>query len=227
MILQDIPIVELILVAMWFIWWQKRQVAKGETVMTPEQTTISIRVLATNFVRSNTPKQAIRKNDQRWKNPSRGVIKVNVDASLHEETFRGACGVVTSNDHGKFLGAATQALPHVSSAGSTELLAIRSGLYLEANLGCANIIIESDCMNALEVVSIPEAFIGVDILVVTECSLLAMEYVNISYEFCNRQANTVADGLAKHCVSTSFSEVWEISVPDFVLLDYVNNLAMI
>ena len=78
----DIPTAELILVAMWFIWWQRRQVVMGETVPTPEQSAISIRVLATNFVRVNTPNQPIRKNDQVWKKPSRGVIKVNVDASL-------------------------------------------------------------------------------------------------------------------------------------------------
>ena len=60
----DIPTAELILVAMWFIWWQRRQVVKGETVPTPEQSAISIQVLATNFVRVNTPNQPIRKNDQ-------------------------------------------------------------------------------------------------------------------------------------------------------------------
>ena len=69
-----------------------------------------------------------------WKKPGRGVIKLNVDASFHEENLHGACGVVARDDHDKLLGAATQVLPHVSSAGSAEILAIRSGLYLAANL---------------------------------------------------------------------------------------------
>ena len=130
----DIQMAELILVAMWFIWWQRRQVSKGETISTPEQSAISIRVLATNFVRANTPKLATYKKDQVWKKPGRGVIKLNVDASFHEENLHGACGVVARDDHDKLLGAATQVLPHVSSAGSAEILAIRSGLYLAANL---------------------------------------------------------------------------------------------
>ena len=130
----DIQMAELILVAMWFIWWQRRQVSKGETISTPKQSAISIRVLSTNFVRANTPKLATYKKDQVWKKPGRGVIKLNVDASFHEENLHGACGVVARDDHDKLLGAATQVLPHVSSAGSAEILAIRSGLYLAANL---------------------------------------------------------------------------------------------
>ena len=109
----------------------------GETVPTPEQSAISIRVLATNFVRVNTPNQPIRKNDQVWKKPSRGVP------------------------------------------------------------------------------------------VVAECSLLAMEFARISYEFCSREANMLADGLAKHCFSNSTSEFWETFVPDFILHNYVNDLAII
>ena len=152
---------------------------------------------------------------------------MNVDASFHEENLSGACGVVARDDQGKFLGAATLALPHVSSAGSAELMAIRSGLYLAANLGCTNLIIESDCMNALEAISDPDAYMGVDAPVVAECSLLAMEFARISYEFCSREANMLADGLAKHCLSNGTSEVWETFVPDFILYNYVNDLAII
>ena len=132
---------------------------------------------------------------------------MNVDASFHEENLSGACGVVARDDQGKFLGAATLALPHVSSAGSAELMAIRSGLYPRANLGCTNLNIESDCMNALKSIPDPNAYMGVDVPVVAECSLLAMNFASISYEFCSSVTNMLADGLAKHCFSNSTSEV--------------------
>ena len=52
---------------------------------------------------------------------------------------------------------------------------------------------------------------------VAECSLLAMEFARVSYEFGSREANMLADGLAKHCLSNGTSEVWETFVPDFIL----------
>ena len=37
----------------------------------------------------------------------------------------------------------------------------------------------------------------------------------------------ITDGLAKHSFSNSTSEVWETFVPDFILQNYVNDLAII
>lgn len=153
----EIPVAELILVAMWFLWWQRRQCTKGESIQTPEQSAMSIWVLATNFVRAYTPNQPIRKNDHNWKKPTDGAIKVNVDASFHAETLSGACGAIARDDRGNFLAAATCVLPHVSNVHSAELLAVRSGLTLAANLGCTKVIIESDSMVALEAISDPNA----------------------------------------------------------------------
>ena len=48
-----------------------------------------------------------------------------------------------------------------------------------------------------------------------------------SYELCSREANMLADGLAKHCFSNSTSEFWKTFVPDFILHNYVNDLAII
>ena len=82
-------------------------------------------------------------------------------------------------------------------------------------------------MHALEAISDPATYMGVDVPVVMECSILAMEFTSVSYDFCNREANMLANGLAKHCLSSRISESWESSVPDFVLQLYVNDLAII
>ena len=51
----DLPLAELMAVGSWYIWWQRRQHAKGEEIRSPERTGISIKVLTTNFVRAETP----------------------------------------------------------------------------------------------------------------------------------------------------------------------------
>ena len=54
-----------------------------------------------------------------------------------------------------------------------------------------------------------------------------MEFTSVSFDFCNREANMLANGLAKHCLSSRISESWESSVPDFVLHHFVNDLSII
>ena len=91
-VIHEIPAAEFILVAMWCIWWQRRQAVKGETIQTLDRTALSIKVLATNFVQANSPNQPTRKLDQRWRKPGASIVKINVDASFHADTMAGACG---------------------------------------------------------------------------------------------------------------------------------------
>ena len=124
------------------------------------------------------------------------------------------------------MAATTCAIPHVSSASSAELLAIRCGLILAVNFGCTKLILKSDCTTALEAISDPNAYMRTDVPIVVECSLMAMEFKSISFTHCSREANMVADGLAKHSFSHSKTETWDV-VPDFILHSYVNDLALI
>lgn len=52
-IIEGLPVAELISVAAWFLWWQRRQIMKGIGIQNPEKTALSIRVLATNYFRSS------------------------------------------------------------------------------------------------------------------------------------------------------------------------------
>ena len=99
----------------------------------------------------------------------------------------------------------------------TELIANRCGLSLGANLGCTNLEVESDCLNALEAISDPNTYMGTGVPIIAECSLLALEFASITFDHCSREANSVADDLAKHCISSGKSEAWETVIPDFIL----------
>ena len=103
---------------------QRRLYTKGETTQTTEQAAMSIQVLATNFVRANTPNQAVRKSDQVWKKPEVGVVKINVDASFLADNLSGSCGVIARNDQGQFLGTTTQLIPYVPNIEEAEMIAI-------------------------------------------------------------------------------------------------------
>lgn len=72
-----------------------------ETIQLPERCALSIKVLATNFMRSSTPKQPSRKSDHMWKKPSNGTVETNVDASFYAQTPSGATRVVAWDDWGQ------------------------------------------------------------------------------------------------------------------------------
>lgn len=127
-----------------------------------------------------------------------------MDASFHAENMSGACGVVARDEHGNFLTVASWTLLHVSLAESAEIRAIRSGITLASNIGCTKVIMEYDCMNALEAIAHPEAYLGPDIPIITEATLVDLEFPAITFVHCYRKANLVVDRLAKHCLSITF-----------------------
>ncbi|KAM3271769.1 hypothetical protein ACQJBY_042149 [Aegilops geniculata] len=223
----DLPAAELITVAAWYIWWQRRQFVKGETISDAHHSAISIKVLAMNYVRAATPNQLVRKRDQMWKKPTRGKVKINVDASFHEDILSGATGAIARDDTGQFLAAASWVLPHINSAVSLEILAIRNGLYLAAHIGCSKVIVESDSQLALEAVEKFESYLGQEAAIVMECNELKANYASVSFDNCTREANAIADCLAKSSFNSKSSSMWDATPPDFISQLIVTDLAII
>ena len=112
------------------------QVSKGENIQSPDRTTVLVRVLATNFVRAATLNHPIRKEIHTSKKPMEGTVRINIDASFHAETLSGSSGEVARDYKGNFIAATIWVLPHISTAESAEINAIRNGLFLAGNMGC-------------------------------------------------------------------------------------------
>jgi hypothetical protein len=45
---------ESIAVACWYIWWQRREIVKGETIADPPHTAFAINALTSNYIPSNS-----------------------------------------------------------------------------------------------------------------------------------------------------------------------------
>ncbi|KAE8766941.1 bidirectional sugar transporter sweet14 [Hordeum vulgare] len=134
---------------------------------------------------------------------------------------------VAMDDVGNFIAAATWVLSHVSSADSDEISAIYRRVLLAYNIGCAKVTLESDSMNALAAMESSEVYMGPDVTTITEATILSLEFSEISFVHCNRDANLVADSLAKYYASTHLSQFWEGVSPDFILPRIVNDMAII
>lgn len=218
---------ELILVATWYLWQQRRQHVKGESIQIADRAAISIKVLATNFIRAYTSKLPERKQDHMWKRPASDVIKVNVDATFQSETLSGATWAIAHDIGGKFIAAATWYLPHISSVDTTETLAIRNGLYLAGRIGCNKVQVESDSSFVVESLQNPDGYVGSNISTMMECRQLALDFANTAYSHCLREANEAAHILASSSFSNRTFSFWESNIPDCMSHAIVNDLSVI
>ena len=77
-VLGSLKIQELIAVACWYIWWQRREIVKGESVADPSRTSFAINALTANFIPAASSK--VKLKECQWQKPASGCYKLNTDA---------------------------------------------------------------------------------------------------------------------------------------------------
>ena len=100
-------------------------------------------------------------------------------------------------------------------------------MYLLANMGCMRAEVESDCTFVMESVHLMDNYQGPDVAVVAECKQLFVEFAKITFKHCFREANQVADELAKQSFRSNSSSSWDAIIPDFISHHLVNDLTVI
>ena len=181
-----IELPEIIAGTSWYIWWQRRQFVRGETVHSPEQTAMSIRALSLNFVRAaGKPKERPRLN--KWPVVLSSQQVLNVDASFHVEDHTGGCGAVVRDTRGKFIGASTAYLMQIPDVVSAEAAALLEGIKLLQSLGCNNVMPRMDNIVVVDALRMNEGHAMVAAPVLEECRFLLREFGKVTIEHCNRE----------------------------------------
>lgn len=97
--MDSIEIPEIVALTCWYLWWQRREIIKGEQVQTTCHTAMAIQAMTLNFVRAaSKPNPAPRLNI--WKKPLSEFQVLNVDASFSEGNYMGSCGMVVRDHNG-------------------------------------------------------------------------------------------------------------------------------
>jgi ribonuclease HI len=104
--------------------------------------------MAMNF--SKLCKRALSIRRHGWKKPPEGWIKLNVDAAFSANYFTGATGAVLRDEQGMFIAGSCCGIPCIADAATAEARALRDGLLLAGQVGCNNLIVNSDCMDVIE-----------------------------------------------------------------------------
>ena len=105
---------------------------------------------------------------------------VNVDASYDENRGSGSTGVIIRDCSGGMIAAANRHISHVVDAPMAEAFALKDGLMLAQHIGGNRIIIQSDCMEVVEIMSCGGFTANSAAAVYDECNTVWSRFQKIS-----------------------------------------------
>ena len=76
---------------------------------------------------------------------------LNVDASFDEDMGCGSMGAIIRDSSGGMVVASNNFIAHVVDAPMAEAYALKEGLMLVQHVGCNQIIVQSDCMEVVDI----------------------------------------------------------------------------
>lgn len=198
----------------WYLWWQRRQLVRGEDVLSPQRTAPAVVALALNYARAMEVKVVPKLNI--WLGFLSGQQILNVDAAFSEGEFAGSCGAVIRDHRGNFITAATARLEHVADVVSAEAAALAEGLKLARSTGCSNLVVRSDNITLVEAINLNEGYSMVAAPVLDECRSILNDFGKVNVEYCIRESNFVAHALARWGRDKNPS-LWVDAPPEFIV----------
>jgi ribonuclease HI len=213
---------EVISITSWYLWWMRRRRTHDEAVPPVFKCKMSILGIATNAAKATHPIA----DEVKWNKPETRQVKANVDATFHSDTFSGAVGVV-ARDYQGYVAAACKFLLHVVSASMVEALAMKEGLSRAIKLGCNSIVAEGDSLETINACSGEDTWWMESAAVYADCVDATTIIGSVIYQFCPREANKVADDIARFCFQNKITCTWDDDPPSFLLNSLVNDIIVL
>ena len=184
---------------------------------------LAVRGLAANFSIACSPNAKLRSGI--WEKPSKGYMKLNVDAGFDQDLLEGSVGAIIRDQSGQFIAAANEKIGICFDSFNAEALAVRFGLNLARTVGCSRIVVSSDSLEIVEALKKGNSS-SVASAIIDDCFFLSSEFYHGTYDHCNIESNKVAHELAR-LVKFSPSSVWMDSAPAEVLPLLVNDATVL
>lgn len=142
-----------------------------------------------------------------WIPPPENFIKINVDAGVNSEGNFGMVGAVCRSQDGKFMGASSMTVPHITDPPTLEAMAVREALALASDLHVEAIHIASDCKTVVE--DIKKRTNPQYGAILQEIDSRRQNFISCNISFESRSSNFEAHNLAKHTMTLGYGRhVW-------------------
>lgn len=143
-------------------------------------------------------------SDHLWFPPPFNHVRLDVDAAF-DAVFNK--GVVIRDFQGRLCAATAGPIRNPGSVDGAELMAIRSGLDLCLRMGFSNVLVFSDCLNAVKDVSQGVGGLGLCDVASEIRSMLELPQF-LSFNHMRRSANNIAHTLARKALVYSQNVEW-------------------
>jgi ribonuclease HI len=118
-------------------------------------------------------------------------------------------------------------LANIDSATTAEAYAMREGLKLASEMGCNNIVMESDSLETVEACTGENTWWNTSSAIYADCDDYAINIGNVHYRFYHREANEVAHELARECFLNKVNCNWVDEPPSFILAKLIDDVTVI
>lgn len=138
-----------------------------------------------------------------WQAPSLGTVKVNVDVGLARNSMNAWVAMVARNDAGDCLWWSKKMIVGRPSPVDGEALAILHGLTVARAHGWTNVVMESDCLQLVNVLSSQSGSMASFGAIVDACLGFYDCFQALSFSFIRRSGNSLAHRLATSAEGSS------------------------
>lgn len=151
---------------------------------------------------------------------------MNVDAAYFEDGS-GAATAILRNSKGEAVAGHSWILKNLLNSTTSEAVALQRGLSMVQDLGCTDVIMESD---SLELIQSCNGIIEVwtpYTAILADCFQMASSIGAVSFTHCPRDANRAAHNLARRTYDLNVEVDWDGDPPNFILPDILFDVTVI
>ncbi|CAL9016429.1 unnamed protein product [Prunus brigantina] len=136
-------------------------------------------------------------SDQHWRPPQVGYFKLNIDGALDLRDGLRGVGLIVRDSHSVLIRAVAIRAPSLLSVFATELYALKVGLSFALDASLLPLVVESDSLVAVQLLSKEEECLALEGVLVTEIRHLLLALFSCAC-FVPHTTNTVADRIARY-----------------------------
>ena len=133
---------------------------------------------------------------------------LNFDASYDDDRGCGSIGAIIRDGSGGMIATTSTFIFHLVDAPMAEAYA-QEGLMLAEHIGGNRLIVQSDCMEVVEIMGNGGFMANSAVAIYDECNIAWSGFEEISIEHLSREANQVAHELARQAMLTKENYIWD------------------
>ncbi|KAM6584107.1 hypothetical protein CsatB_011109 [Cannabis sativa] len=193
------------LMVAWAIWnarnnllWNQKSTTAAEVILSARTHLYQWQCAQQSKLEPPLSHFEIGKEAEHWTKPERNMVKINVDGAIFEAMHSFGFGFIARDCHGEIIEAGSFNKNGTSSPELVELIGIKEALSWIKDKSWGRIVLESDCLLAVQAIHTNVALPSTFGMLVQDCQHLLSQMSHVSLCFVKRSANKAAHFLARN-----------------------------